>query len=113
MRKAAIYRNGIFAGILTEDKPGRDYTFRYDDNYFVDQQQPAVSLTLPKTKQEYKSPYLFPVFFNMLSEGVNKKLQSIQLRIDERDSFGLLLATAQTDTLGALTVKPMEKNEIS
>jgi HipA-like protein len=111
MRKAAIYRNGIFAGVLTEDMPGRDYTFRYDDNYFVDKEQPAVSLTIPKTHQEYKSTYLFPVFFNMLSEGVNKKLQSIQLRIDERDSFGMLLATAQTDTPGALTVKPMKENE--
>ena len=65
MRKAAIYRNGVFAGTLTEEKPGSEYTFRYDDNYFFDTTKPAVSLTLPKTKQEYKSDYLFPVFFNM------------------------------------------------
>ena len=43
----------------------------------------------------------------MLSEGVNKKLQSTQLKIDEEDSFGLLMATAQNDTIGAVTVKPI------
>jgi serine/threonine-protein kinase HipA len=43
----------------------------------------------------------------MLSEGVNRKLQSTQLRIDEDDSFGLLMATAQSDTIGAVTVNPL------
>jgi serine/threonine-protein kinase HipA len=43
----------------------------------------------------------------MLSEGVNRKLQSLYLRIDENDHFGLLAATAQTDTIGAITVKPI------
>lgn len=64
-------------------------------------------MTLPKTKQEYRSEYLFPFFFNMLSEGVNKKLQTTQLKIDEEDNFGLLIATAQYDTIGAITVKPI------
>jgi serine/threonine-protein kinase HipA len=45
----------------------------------------------------------------MLSEGVNKRLQSNMLRIDENDHFGLLIATAQFDTIGAITVKPFEK----
>ncbi len=31
------------------------------------------------------------------------------LRIDENDHFSLLLATAQFDTIGAITVKPFEK----
>jgi len=52
--------------------------------------------------------FLFPFFSNMLSEGVNRKLQSTQLRIDEQDSFGLLLATAQSDTIGAITIKPVQ-----
>lgn len=106
MRKAAIYRNGIFAGILTEENP-RQYIFRYEDSYFTDSSKPSLSLTLPKSHQEYHSPYLFPFFFNMLSEGVNRKLQSTLLHIDEADHFGLLLATAQFDTVGAVTVKPL------
>lgn len=106
MRKAAIYRNGVLAGILTEENR-QHFIFNYDDTYFQDVNQPAISLTLQKNQKEYSSEFLFPFFFNMLSEGVNRKLQCTQLRIDEADNFGLLLATAQIDTIGAITVKPM------
>ncbi len=107
MRKAAIYCNGILAGVLIEENRQR-YVFRYDDAYFNDTNKPSISLTLPKTKREYRCEYLFPFFFNMLSEGVNRKLQCTQLKIDEEDNFGLLTATAQYDTIGAVTVKPIE-----
>lgn len=106
MRTARVYRNEIPAGTLTEINQ-HEYVFRYDDGYFLDAGQPAVSLTLPKSHQEYKSEFLFPVFFNMLSEGVNRQLQCLHLRIDEKDHFGLLVATAQNDTIGAITVKPV------
>ena len=101
-----IYRNGTLAGTLTEENR-QHFVFRYDDNYFSDASKPAISLTLPKTQKEYSSEFLFPFFFNMLSEGVNRKLQSTQLRIDEEDNFGLLMATARYDTIGAITVKPI------
>lgn len=106
MRSAEVYRNGILAGILKEENR-KEYSFRYVDTYFYDTSKAAISLTLPKIKQEYESKFLFPFFFNMLSEGVNKKLQSTQLKIDEEDSFGLLIATAQFDTIGAITIKPI------
>lgn len=107
MRRVEVYRNGILAGTLTEET--RQYfVFRYDDAYFNDSTKPAISLTLPKNQKEYSSEFLFPFFFNMLSEGVNRKLQSSQLRIDEEDNFGLLMATAQYDTIGAVTVKPID-----
>jgi len=106
MRTLEIYRNGILAGFLIEENR-KQYIFKYDENYFRDNSKPAISLTLPKTQKEYKSEFLFPFFFNMLSEGVNRKLQSIQLKIDEEDNFGLLAATAQYDTIGAVTVKPI------
>ena len=104
MRKLEIYRNGVLAGTLIEESQ-RQFIFIYDENYFNDPTQPAISLTLPKNQKELRSNYLFPFFFNMLSEGVNRKLQSTQLRIDENDNFGLLMATAQYDTIGAITVK--------
>ena len=105
MRTVEVYRNGTFAGTLSEENH-KQYIFRYDDGYFNDVTKPAISLTIPKTQREYRSSFLFPFFFNMLSEGVNRKLQSTQLRIDEEDNFGLLMATAQYDTIGAVTVKP-------
>ncbi len=106
MRAMEIYRNATLAGTLTEENR-QHFVFKYDDNYFNDANKPAISLTLPKTQKEYSSEFLFPFFFNMLSEGVNRKLQSTQLRIDEEDNFGLLMATAQYDTIGAVTVKPI------
>ncbi len=57
MRKAEIYRNGILAGILTEENR-QHFVFRYDDNYYNDANKPAISLTLPKTQQEYTSEFL-------------------------------------------------------
>ena len=107
MRALEIYRNGILAGTLTEENR-KSYVFRYDSNYLNDINTPAISLTITKKQQEYRSEFLFPFFFNMLSEGVNRKLQSTQLKIDEEDSFGLLMATAQYDTIGAITVKPIQ-----
>lgn len=109
MRKAKVYRNGSLAGELSEHNR-KKYSFTYDEAWFKDPEKPAVSLTLPKTQRTYESEYLFPFFFNMLSEGVNKRLQNKLLRIDENDHFGLLLATAQLDTIGAITVKPFEEN---
>lgn len=106
MRKAAVYRNGVLAGYLSETD--KIFNFRYDENYFNNRNYPAISLTLPKSKHEYSSEYMFPFFFNMLSEGVNRKLQSFQLKIDENDHFGLLLQTAQFDTIGAITIKPID-----
>ena len=106
MRAVEVYRNGLLAGTLVEENR-HQFVFRYDDNYFMDDNKPAISLTLPKTKKEYRSEFLLPFFFNMLSEWANRKLQSLHLHIDEDDSFGLLMATAQIDTVGAVTVKPI------
>ncbi len=104
MRKAEIYRNGVLAGILFETDSG-SYVFKYDVSYFNDNKMPGISLTLPKKQIEYTSKHLFPFFYNMLSEGTNRVVQSKLLKIDEKDFFGLLLATAQYDTIGAITVK--------
>lgn len=106
LRTAEVFRNGILAGTLIEETH-QQYVFRYNEPYFHDPNMPAISLTLPKNQQEYSSEILFPFFFNMLSEGVNRKLQCTQMRIDEEDNFGLLMATAQYDTIGAVTIKPI------
>ena len=109
MRSAEVYRNGVLAGKLVETGSGT-YEFTYDVAYYHDQSQPGISLTLPKKQLVYTSEHLFPFFYNMLSEGANRAVQSKQLKIDENDFFGLLLATAQYDTIGAITV--MQTNQI-
>jgi serine/threonine-protein kinase HipA len=104
MNKATVYRNRNLAGILEKTSTG--YRFTYEEEYWQDPSKPAISLTLPKGKISYESPYLFSFFFNMLSEGVNLDLQSRTLRIDENDYFGLLLATGNTETIGAVRIAP-------
>ena len=106
MRKLLVYRNKEYAGTLAEESQ-QQFVFRYDTAYYANTTKPAISLTLPKSQQEYRSSVLFPFFYNMLSEGVNRQLQNRLLKIDEDDNFGLLSATAQYDTIGAITVKPI------
>jgi HipA-like protein len=47
----------------------------------------------------------------MVAEGVNLAIQSMHLKIDERDLFSLLLATAGADVIGSITVKPFDKSQ--
>lgn len=104
MRQARVYYNEIPAGIIAETETGR-FVFQYNREYVNNPALPAISVTLPKRKQSYSSPVLFPFFFNMLSEGANRKLQCRILKIDEEDYFGLLLKTAARETIGAITVR--------
>jgi HipA-like protein len=104
MRQAEVFSNGILAGVLTEEDSNH-YAFRYDDAYFADPGKPAISLTLPKSRQEYRSVFLFPFFSNMVAEGTNLAIQARYLKIDERDILSLLGATAGSDTVGAVTIK--------
>ena len=107
MRQCEVYLHGIKAGVLSEND-SREFTFTYDKAYLLSESCDAVSLTLPLRSEPYNSPFLFSVFANMLSEGDNRQIQSQLLRIDPEDDFGILLATCQYDTVGAITVKPRE-----
>lgn len=103
MRQCKVYVNGTEAGLLTEKNSGQ-YIFSYLDGYAGR----AVCLAMPVRSEAYISDHLFPFFFNMLSEGANRKMQSQLLHIEENDDFGILLATAQIDTIGSVTIKPMQ-----
>jgi len=109
MRNAEVYRDGIFAGLLTQESRN-SYSFRYDDAYFNDINKYAISLTLPKTQQEYRSEHMFPFFSNMVAEGTNLAIQSRYLKIDDRDVLSLLAATASRDSIGAVTVKLIDQS---
>ena len=45
----------------------------------------------------------------MLPEGSNKQTVCFQNRIDTEDHFGILLTTAKQDTIGAVTIKKVDK----
>ncbi|MBR6247606.1 MAG: HipA N-terminal domain-containing protein [Muribaculaceae bacterium] len=102
MRQCEVYVHDVMAGVLAETD-AREYVFTYCDDYRGE----PVCLAMPVRKESYRSSHLFPYFFNMLSEGANRQEQTLLLRIDANDDFGILLATAQCDTIGAVTVKPI------
>ncbi len=106
MRKAGILFKNEEAGVLTQHDDG-SFTFKYNDNWFESQNKPAISLTLPKTKKEFHSNYLFSFFYNMLPEGSNKHVVCKLNRIDPKDDFGVLITAAKYDSIGAVTVKKM------
>lgn len=108
MPRLAIYIQGIYAGEL-EKRGEQSYVFTYDEAYRNDVRLPALCLTMPKSQAKYESECLFPVFANMLSEGYNRRLQARTMRIEEDDDFALLAAAAQYDTIGAITVKPIDE----
>jgi HipA-like protein len=104
MRQGKVYNNEVLAGIISQTDDGM-YTFEYDAAYCLNVNLPSISLTLPKAKQVFHSSILFPFFFNLLSEGSNKKIQSQLLKIDEEDYFGFLLKTTAHETIGAIRVE--------
>ena len=107
MSRLSVYIKGIYAGEL-EKKGAQGYVFTDDEAYRTDSGLPALCLNMPKSQAVYESERLFPVFANMLAEGYNRRLQSRTMRIDENDDFALLAATATYDTIGAITVKPID-----
>lgn len=108
--KGIVYNNGVLAGSIEKDENGH-YLFQYDDRYFADKQCPPISLTLPKIQKEYRAEKMFPFFYGLLSEGINKDIQCRLYKIDENDDFTRLLLTARHDTIGSITIKP-EDNEL-
>jgi len=107
MRQGKIYIHGVYAGILTETDLGL-FVFEYDEQYRASDQASPVCLAMPLHNSRYESDNLFPFFSNLLSEGENRQLQARVHHLDEKDDFGILLATAGSDTIGCVTVKPMD-----
>lgn len=106
MPKAGVYNNGTLTGVLEKTASDR-YTFTYSDEYFSNREMTAISLRFPKTQQRYEGKELFPFFYGMLAEGINKEIQCRLLKIDEEDDFTRLIKTAGEDTIGAITVKEL------
>lgn len=102
MRSAIVKVNGIPAGRLSEQI--NNVEFIYLDHYLNDPSQPAVSLTLPKQSEPFRSRFLFPFFYGLLAEGALKTEQCLNLKLDEKDHFGRLLKTTEQETIGAVTV---------
>ena len=91
------------AGILSE-LDYNHFQFTYDEAYLASP-YPAISVTMPKQAESYLSRVLFPLFANMLPEGVNRSTICRLNHIDEQDYFGLLAFFVDKDIIGDISLK--------
>jgi len=105
MRLLTVYVKNREAGILAKFRDG-SYEFRYTDRYRRDHSARSVAFTLPKSRGVHRSKVLFPFFYGLLAEGVQKRLQCHSLKIDENDHFTRLAETVREGVIGAVWVKP-------
>lgn len=104
MRKASIFYDEIFAGILTEKDEG-EYTFEYDADYIIHYPNQFITFSMPVMANVYKENRLFPFFEGLIPEGWLLDIASKNWKINPNDRMGLLLACCQ-NCIGAVSVKP-------
>jgi len=104
-RTAYVYVKDVFAGILQETDSG--YSFKYDQDYFVDKKMPPVSLTLPKNEQEYTSKTMFSFFDGLIPEGWLLDIVTHNWKISYNDRFGLLLVACK-DPIGDVSISEVK-----
>jgi serine/threonine-protein kinase HipA len=80
--------------------------FVYDEKYLQNAENQAISLTLPLSKEPYKSNILFPFFDGLIPEGWLLNIAERSWKIDMRDRMSLLLACCK-DCIGAVSIIPV------
>ena len=103
LRTVKVNYQGRLAGLLSETENG--YRFVYDQNYLQNGQ--PISVSLPLRSEPYESEKLFSFFEGLLPEGWYLDIVRATEKIDNKDSFSLLLATTG-DTIGAVTIQKPE-----
>lgn len=103
LRKGQVFYKNCLAGEVSETPEG--YRFAYAPAYLMS--GPPISVSLPLREAPYESKALFGFFRGHLPEGWYLAIVCATLKIDPRDTFGILLATTGGDTIGAVTVRPI------
>lgn len=104
-RRASVYFNEIFAGVLVETDT--EYLFSYDKEFLNSENSCAISLTLPLQSKPFSSMILFPFFDGLIPEGWLLDIAQKSWKIDRRDRMGLLLACCK-DCIGMVSVLPYD-----
>lgn len=99
--QARVFYRDKLAGHLTKTEDG--YVFKYDKDFL--KQKTPISMTLPLREDPYQSKELFPFFKGLLPEGWYLDIVSMTQKVDSKDFFGILVSTAGTSTIGAVTVR--------
>ena len=103
-RAGIVFVQNMRAGLITETDTG--YEFYYENEYLEKEDSLAVSLTLPLSREIYKSNTLFPFFDGLIPEGWLLNVVERNWKIDGRDRFGLLLVTC-ADCIGDVRIEAL------
>jgi serine/threonine-protein kinase HipA len=109
MRKAKIYYQNDYAGLLVETNDG-EYEFTYDKMYVEIFPDRFLTFTMPVSTKPYRSNRLFPFFEGLTPEGWLLEIASRSWRINKNDRMGLLLACCR-NCIGAVSVLPTEERD--
>ena len=104
-RRAQVFVQGNFAGILCETEDG--YEFAYDTEYLNSSNALPVSITLPLSDVRFRSTTLFPFFDGLIPEGWLLEIVKHNWKISANDRFGLLLVTCR-DCIGDVYIRSEE-----
>lgn len=108
MNKGKVYYGKMLAGYIMETDFG--YEFCYYESYLQSAFPQSVSLTLPLSKDVYRSTILFPFFDGLIPEGWLLDIAVAHWKVPAKDRFELLLLTCR-DAIGAVSVVPFETEE--
>lgn len=106
--KAKIFYRDQLAGYLEKYDSGYRYT--YDVNYLESENPQPISLTMPLTEYPYTNQVLFSFFDGLIPEGWLLNLAKNQWQLKGTDRYELLITLCR-DTIGAVTIIPVEEEE--
>ncbi len=109
MRKAKIYYQDVYAGLLVETDDG-EYEFTYDKANVQNYPNQFLTFTMPVSDITYNSNRLFPFFEGLIPEGWLLEIATQNWKINRNDRMGLLLACCR-NCIGAVSVIPIEEKE--
>ncbi|HEY4832640.1 MAG TPA: HipA N-terminal domain-containing protein [Waddliaceae bacterium] len=100
MKRAKVFVDDFFAGILEEIEKGKSYRFTYNTDYAGH----PVSLTMPLKQRIYNFNRFPPFFEGVLPEGFQLQALLKKRKIDRDDYFQQLITVGQ-DLVGNVTVQ--------
>lgn len=87
-----------------------EFIFRYHEEYLALKNASPISLTLPLTKEPYRSKTMIPFFDGLIPEGWLLDVSARTWKIRATDRMSLLLTVCR-DCIGAVSVQPADADE--
>lgn len=107
-RSGKVFMHGKVAGRIVQFED--EFHFEYDAAYLADTKNPAISFSLPKRAERFRSKVLFAFFDGLIPEGWLLNMAEENWKLATRDRMGLLLNVCR-DCVGAVHIEPEEQSQ--